>query len=447
MRELMRPRVLVIAEACNPEWTSVPLVGWQHTEALREVADVHLVTQIRNRDAIARQGWREGEDFTAIDSEAVAKTVYKFASLARGGDNKGWTTLMALTTPSHYWFEHLVWRAFKRRLRAHAFDIVHRVTPLSPTVPSPIAEKCQKSGVPFVIGPLNGGVPWPKGFRDVMRAEREWLSHVRGAYKLLPHAQRTRDCAAAIITASRHAYDEMPARVRDRLFYVAENAVDPKKFRVRRTPSTSTAGTGGRPPLRLIFVGRLVPYKGADIVVEAASALLKRGDAVLDIVGDGPERARIEALVQRLGVRHAVTMAGWLEHKDVAARFAQADVLAFPSVREFGGGVVLEAMAVGVVPVVVDYGGPGELITPKEGVAVPLSIARDGLVHRMRVELEALAADPARVEAMSTACLARVDALYTWPRKAEQIASIYRWVLAQDVKPRFDPPARAPAAR
>jgi len=82
-------RVLLLAEACNPEWVSVPLEGWSHSRAIAGEVDAHLVTQIRNRDAIVRAGLVEGKDFTAIDSEAIEGRIYRLANKLRGGAGKG----------------------------------------------------------------------------------------------------------------------------------------------------------------------------------------------------------------------------------------------------------------------------------------------------------------------------------------------------------------------
>jgi len=429
-----RPRVLVIAETANPEWVSVPLVGWQHAAALRDVADTHLVTQVRNRAAIERAGWREGEDFTAIDSEQVARVLYRLSSRVRGDEAKGWTTLAAFNVPAYYYFEYLVWKRFRDAIVAREFDVVHRVTPLSPTTPSTLAAKCRRAGVPFVIGPLNGGTPWPPGFDYARRREREWLSYVRGAYKLLPGYRATRANAAAIVVASRATWDDMPRSCAEKLVYVPENGIDPTRFTARRTRRATR-------PIRLVFVGRLVPYKGADMLLEAAAPLLRAGDATLEILGDGPERDSLEKSIARLGVEKSVRLTGWIEHRDLEHHLARADVFAFPSIREFGGGVVLEAMAVGLVPVIVDYGGPGELVTADSGIAVPIG-TRAQVIERMRDALGGLAARPERIDALSARAIERVERHFTWARKAEQMAQVYDWVLGKCSKPELGLPAR-----
>ena len=245
-------RVLIIAERANPEMTSVPLVGWSHAQAIKKVCDAHLVTQIRNRDAIVAAGWVEGKDFTALDTESLDGPLSRLVQRIRGGSNKGWTLVTAGAGLAYYNFERVVWQRFGKRIRAHEFDIVHRITPLSPTIPSLLAKKCVKAKVPFVLGPLNGGLKWPQGFSDVRWMEREWLSYARGLHRLLPGFSSTRKHAAAILIASRDTWAQIPPKYHQKSFYIPENGVDPSRFSLSHIKDRSG-------PLRIVFVGRLVP--------------------------------------------------------------------------------------------------------------------------------------------------------------------------------------------
>lgn len=428
------PRVLLIAELCNPSWSSVPLVGWNICAALRPKVQAHIVTHIRNRADLLSAGLVEGRDFTAIDTsrseQVMAKVLARLGSSTK--DFKGLTTQMAAFAFTYQYFEHLVWKRFKHQIARREYDIVHRVTPLSPTVPSTIASRCRRAGVPFVIGPLNGGLPWPKEFPNLRVREREWLSYLREAYKLVPGYRSTRRNAAAIIVASEATASQLAKPYRAKSVYIPENGVDLSRF---------TAGTRAEItlPLKVVFIGRLVPYKGADMLIEAIAPLAKAGKATLTVYGDGFEMSALRQQVEDLGIGPQVEFAGWIPQAELSARVADSHVFAFPSVREFGGAVVLEAMALGIVPVVVNYGGPGEHVSALNGFAVPLQ-PREAIVADFRRILTQLVEKPGLIGPMGRAARARVAKHFAWEAKAEQIVAVYRWVLDGTAKPDFGMP-------
>jgi glycosyltransferase involved in cell wall biosynthesis len=415
-----RRRIFVIAEAANPEWVSVPLVGWSIVKALREVADVHLVTQVRNREAILRAGWVEGRDFTSVDTEKLMKPLWAIASRLRGGPNKGWTTVTAIQSLFYPFFEHLVWKQFGKRIESGEFDVVHRVTPLSMTAPSLMAKHCARLDIPFVIGPLNGGVPWPKGFEKQRRDEGEWLSSLRPLYKLVPGIGATWRNASAIIVASRTAASDLPVTVREKAVFIPENAIDPSRFEF-------SAETRRYDSLNLCFIGRLVPCKGLEIALDAAQDLLRALRATLTVIGDGPLMHPLREQADQLGVSKAVNFTGWLDHSVISSIARKSSVFLFPSIREFGGGAVIEAMALGLVPIVVDYGGPGEIVTDDTGFRLAL-----GSRQSITADAAALLADIAEgrhdLAAIAKRGLERVNALYTWQKKALQLTEVYDWV-------------------
>ncbi len=424
--------VLVIAEAANPEWTSVPLLGWSHAYALSKTCNTHLATQIRNKEAIERTGWKEGKEFSAIDSEGLAAPFHKIALWLRGGDNLGWTISTALNSLVYPYFEYLCWKRFKDELKSGRYDIVHRITPVSPTAPSYLAKKLRKIGIPLVVGPLNGGVPWPKQFLALQHKEKEWLNNVRGLYKFMPGYASLRKHSNAILVGSMATKEQVPKRYQEKTLYLPENAVDSTRFSLRNNSKYEL-------PIKAVFVGRLVPYKGADIAIEAMRELLLNGKIEFDIYGTGPEESRLKEICTSIGVDKSVRVHGFIPNDTLQTKFVKGDILVFPSVREFGGGVVLEAMALGVVPVIVDYAGPSELVTKETGFSIPIG-DRNQIVEKLKSTLTNICDKPELLSSMRKKSIDRVQQYYTWERKVEQDMQIYKWVLEKGPKPNFHQP-------
>jgi glycosyltransferase involved in cell wall biosynthesis len=139
---------------------------------------------------------------------------------------------------------------------------------------------------------------------------------------------------------------------------VVFNGVDNAEF-TRRDTSAS------EPRPYVLAVGRLVPQKGFDVLVDAVGRLAgteRTFNWDLIIAGDGPERERLSARVRRLGISDRVRLVGQANRDEVVDLFHHASLFVLPSRREPFGIVSLEAMAAGVPVVATDVGGVAEVV-------------------------------------------------------------------------------------
>jgi glycosyltransferase involved in cell wall biosynthesis len=120
-------------------------------------------------------------------------------------------------------------------------------------------------------------------------------------------------------------------------------------------------------------------------------------------------------------------------------RLRSADVLVFPSIREFGAGVVFEALAAGVVPVVADFGDPGDIVRPDVGYKVHLTDEAD-MVSQIEKILVGLARDRASLNGLSQQAVSYAQEYLSWDAKAQTLTSIIHWTLRQGPKPSLLPP-------
>lgn len=300
-------------------------------------------------------------------------------------------------------------------------DVVHQPIGLAPGVPSALTDL----GAPLVIGPLNGGLSMPPAFRARDSRLARWTQRARRPIGVAGHrVLRGQLQAAAVLVANDRTRDLLPGPARRRASWMPESAVAGGQWPARAADAAAADGT-----VRFAFAGRLVPYKSPDLVVAALAQVSQAVDARLDVIGDGPMRAELQDLVRRHDLVDRVRFHGWLDRPSMAAVLRDTDVFVFPSLREPGGTVVLEAMASGLPAIVADWGGPGEYVTDGTGLRVDVSSAgrfAAGLVEAML----ALAADVPRRRAMGQAARARVLQVYEWDVLAGRLVEIYTRVAA-----------------
>jgi len=202
----------------------------------------------------------------------------------------------------------------------------------------------------------------------------------------------------------------------------AAQGVDPRKITV--IPNGIDAGLfapngKAREPV-VLFVGSLIDRKGVRFLIEAMARIRNRHPGlVLELIGDGPQRADLEMLAARRGLSESVRFAGILAPVEVAARMRRAELFVLPSLEEGQGVALLEALASGTPCVGSAVGGIREVLSPEWGILVP-----PGDAQSLAGALADLLGDADRRYAMGRAAASGVRERYDWPVVARRILAV-----------------------
>jgi len=212
---------------------------------------------------------------------------------------------------------------------------------------------------------------------------------------------------------------------------VVPNGVDVDALAVAGTMEPATR------PVDVVFVGRLIAEKRIDLLIRAIATLApSRPSLRCEIVGDGPERDSLEALVRELGIAAQVTLTGRLAEAELPRRLGSARILAMPSAREGYGITVVEGQAAGAVPIVARsrLSAAADLVQPGvDGLVV------DGTPEAFAVAIADLLDHPASLDRVSTAARA-TGASRGWDDRAAELERVYA-TLVLDRRPRARRPS------
>jgi glycosyltransferase involved in cell wall biosynthesis len=248
--------------------------------------------------------------------------------------------------------------------------------------------------------------------------------------------------ADAVASTSR----AMAAEVRRLTPERAEVAITP--FGVDLAAFSPRAEGGDSGTVTVGMLKSLAPVYGVDLLLQAFAGLLADREVTADcrllIVGDGPQRAELVALADRLGVAERVRFAGAVPHAEVPAWLRRFDLFVAPSRQESFGVAVVEAGACGLPVVVSDAGGLPEVVQDGHtGLVVPV-----GDVPRLQAALKTLVMDATLRTRLGRQGREFVAREYAWPACLDRMEACFRQVLRATSPPPVPPcTPQAPTTR
>jgi glycosyltransferase involved in cell wall biosynthesis len=409
---LERLGVLIVAENASMRQggESSLAVHW-FLELLKEGVDAHLLVHVRSRPELDQ-----------LLSGFAARIHYVPDVLLQ---KICWGLAKAL--PAHVrsftseWMVHLVTQFMQRRvarrlIEQYKIDIVHEPAPVTPRLPSLM----YGLGVPVVIGPMNGNMVYPPGFRSQSFLERVFVPVGRSFADLANYLVPGKRQAEVLLVANERTRLALPSGCTGKVRILCENGVEPD---VWRRPNDLPA----RPvdELRLAFLGRLLAWK-TDMLMDVFAEVKKEApSAELWVIGDGPERSGLQRQAEALGVNEAVTFHGWAAPEECPRLLSQCDVFLYPSVFDCGGAVVLEAMSLGLAVVALNWGGPSDYLESGGGVLVAPVDRRQSVAELAKA---VLSLTPSERRELGEAAQRKIADHYTWPAKIRQMLRVYQSV-------------------
>jgi len=192
---------------------------------------------------------------------------------------------------------------------------------------------------------------------------------------------------------------------------------------ISRRPSPVRFGGNGR--AHVLYLGRLSPEKDPANLIEAAAILAERGRRFsLTLAGDGPERPRLEALIQERGLTGQVELLGFV--REIIPLLQTSDILVSPSRTECMPNAILEAMWAGVPVVATRVGGVSEVIrNGQDGLLCPPRSP-----EALASAIERLMEDRELAQALAESAYRRVTTEFSFERRMYRMIQVYREVLS-----------------
>lgn len=403
-----RPRLLLTAYHFDRAYSMESRLAWQRA---RSAAREYDVTVICARPPIEMESRRVATE----NSDAVQGVEMRWLPL-----NRLERSLMKL--PGLYYVGYRLWhrRAYRlaRRLdSARPFALVHHVSFCGYREPG----DAWRLGAPFVWGPVGGTQKFPRAFLG----ELGWLDAVREVLRNLANSaqlrfdrrfRRAAASAAQVLAANQSVAADLERCAGIRSLVQLETGVETSQ----RPPRPRR---DAKLPLRILWAGRLQPWKGLPLLLKGLAALPSDIRYQLRVLGQGPCEPQWRRLAERLGVAQHIEWVGWPAYEGQLPHYDWADVFAFTSLRDTSGTGLLEALAAGAPIIGLNHQGAADVMTAR--CAIPVDAASPAAtIEGFRATIARLASDPELLAQLSIGARQRARD-FDWETLWESMRQVY----------------------
>jgi glycosyltransferase involved in cell wall biosynthesis len=400
-------KILISAFACEPGKGSEPGVGWNMVTQIARDHDVWVLTQNKGREAIEK----------ALVKEPLLRARFIYVDILPA--TRFWLIGSGVQIRYYLW-QIKAYFAARKLQKTISFDLIHHVTLARYWTPSFLA----LLRPPFIWGPVGGGESAPPAFRKTFGARGRLFETLRDlarkAGETDPFLRLTARKALIGLATTEQTAGRMRKLGCKNVSVMSESALSRREIDL-----LSTLGMSDGKCFRIVSIGRMLHWKGFHLGLQAFAEIQQRfPQSEYCLIGDGPERMRLQEIAKDLKLHDSVVFRGNVPRAEVLEQLERCDVLLHPSLHDAGGWVCLEAMASGRPVVCLDLGGPSVQVTPETGFKV-MATTPDATVKELAEALLRLAESPMLRSQMGWAARERIRRHFEWEGKAAVLTKLY----------------------
>lgn len=395
--------LLISAYACEPFKGSEQAVGWNIVLELAKTNNVHVVTRANNKRVIEPNipaEVREHLTFHYYDSEFFKKLKNK---------EKG------------VYLYYIVWQfgiigLVRKLIKQYDIEYALHLTMGSIWMPTFLSFMPAK----FMWGPTGGGEAIPTSFIKTLSWKGRFLQYFRFLLKysiyINPLTLYSAIKAEKIFYRTEMTRDLLPKPLRKKCVFLADGAIEPdiidKHIRKNREDDV----------VRLVATSRFIHTKNIVTIIEAMHLLPKNLNVHLTLVGSGPEEKRIKNLIEQYQLNDKIDHIPFVPRDDVFKILESSDIYLFASLKEACNLSLLEAMAIGLPVICLNW--TGMALSTDDRSAIRLKpTTPEQMPKDMAEAIIKLAQDKNLRELMGGAGRERVKAIFNWKAKVDVINS------------------------